>query len=216
MPPLTPELILLVGPGLLFVLAFAETSFPAGLVVPAGVALSVGAFLGSRGLLDLEEVVLYAGFGGLLGDSVGYWLGRRGAVRIRSSERALARIGRRYEGFTARHYRKSALVSVTLARTISFIRTLMPTTAGMSGMPYLRFLAFDTLGVLAWLTLYTAAGILAEGSWRVVSTWIGTGWALTVLLVSGGIWGVSRLRRSAATDEEPPSPTLAETGEGGR
>jgi membrane-associated protein len=195
MPALTPELILLLGPGLLFLLAFAETSLPAGLVVPAGVALSIGAFLGTRGLLELEDVVLYAGLGGLLGDSVGYWLGRRGAVRIRSSERLLARIGRRYEGFTARHYRKSALVSVSLARTISFIRTLMPTTAGMSGMPYLRFLAFDLLGVMAWLALYTTAGILAEGSWRVVSTWIGTGWAVTVLLISAAIWGASRLRR---------------------
>ncbi len=209
----SPDLLLVVGPGLLLVMAMAETSVPAGLLVPAGVALALGAFLASQGYLSLPWVVVAAGVGGLVGDSLGFWLGRKGFSRLLDSRGAAARMARRYEGLAARMYRRSPIVSVTLARTISFVRTLMPASAGMSGMTWPRFLVFDLLGVLAWLALYTAVGILAGESWKVASTLLGTGWAALLAGVALGAWILSRLRRPHPGEMELLEAALDGSGE---
>lgn len=195
MLPISPELLLVVGPGLLFLMAVAETSMPVGLLVPAGVALALGAFLATQGHLPFADVLVASGVGGLVGDSLGYWLGRSGFSRLLSTPGRVARTARRYEGLTARIYRGSPLVSVSLARTVSFVRTLMPASAGMSGMAYPRFLLFDVLGVLAWLALYAGVGILAGESWRVASTLLGTGWAALLVLLGVTGWVIARLHR---------------------
>ena len=209
----SPEFLLLAGPALLFLMAVAETSMPLGLLVPAGVALASGAFLASQGSLPIGTVLVAAGVGGLVGDSLGYWLGRTGFSRLLSVQGFVARTARHYERFTTRLYRKHALVSVSLARTISFVRTLMPATAGMAGMAYPRFLFFDVLGVLAWLALYAGVGILAGESWKAASTLVGTGWAglLVLLAVSG--WLLSRRRRRRGGITAVPESVVE--GEGG-
>jgi membrane-associated protein len=204
---LSPEVLLVAGPGLLLLMAAAETSMPVGLLVPAGVALALGAFMASQGYLTFSSVVVAAGVGGLLGDSLGYWLGRGGFYRRLSAPGIVVRMARRYERFAARLYRRRALVAVSLARTISFVRTLMPATAGMSGMTYPRFLLFDILGVLAWLTLYTSVGVLAGESWRAASTALGTGWAAILAILGLAGWALSRFRRRRTTGPailEPP------------
>lgn len=206
MDVLSPEVLLVAGPGLLLLMAAAETSMPVGLLVPAGVALALGAFMATQGYLPFSSVVVAAGVGGLLGDSLGYWLGRRGFSRLLSAPGVVARLARRYEGFAARLYRRPALVAVSLARTISFVRTLMPATAGMSGMTYPRFLLFDILGVLAWLILYTSVGVLAGESWRVASTVLGTGWAVILAILGIAGWGLSRFRRRGTTEPAIPAP----------
>ena len=65
------------GPWLLFVLAVLETCFVTGLVVPSGVATSVATVLALEGHLTLVPVLLAAGAGGAVGDSLGFWVARR-------------------------------------------------------------------------------------------------------------------------------------------
>jgi membrane-associated protein len=199
----SPDLLLVMGPGLLFVMALAETSVPAGLLVPAGVALALGAFLAWDGYLPVPAVLVASGTGALAGDSLGFWLGRRGGGRLVRVGGPVGRLIRRYEASTGRLYRKHPLTAVSLARTVSFVRTLMPATAGMSGMSYPRFLAFDVVGVVAWLALYVVVGILAGESWRLVSGVLGTGWAVLFLLAGLGAFVLHhrrQAREAAAAD----------------
>ncbi len=188
------ELLLRLGPLLLFVMAALETSIPLGLLVPAGVALSLGAFLSSEGILAWEGVVAASVGGALVGDSLGFWLGRRGSAAAHGDGFASRFFGR-YRAVTHRFYGKKPFVSVTLARTVSFVRTLMPTTAGLSGMTYLRFLAFDAAGIALWAILYISVGVFAGESWKVASGVLGTGWAI---LLAGALlvgWLAARRRR---------------------
>jgi dephospho-CoA kinase len=193
---LGPELLLLAGPGLLAVMAWLETSTPLGLLVPAGVALALGAFLAHQGVLSMPVVVLASGTGALAGDWTGYWLGRlRGRSVFHRAPGALGRLVRRYEAPTAATIQRRPFWSVTLGRTVSFVRTLMPAAVGRSGMPFGRFAFFDLIGISAWLVLYVSVGILAGASWRAASGVVGTGWALLLALVAVGAWVASRLRR---------------------
>ncbi len=193
----SPEFLLVLGPPLLFAMAMAETAIPLGLGVPAGVALSLASFLAMEGLLPWPGVLAAGALGALTGDSLGFWLGRRGSRLASRSSGFTARMVGRYGAVTKRIYGKSPLISVTLARTISFVRTLMPATAGMGNLTYPRFLAYDLCGVALWLALYVGVGVVAGESWKQASGILGTGWAL--LLVVGGTvaWLTARRHRSA-------------------
>jgi membrane-associated protein len=192
---LTPELLLLAGPGLLALMAWLETSIPLGLLVPAGVALALGSFLAHEGYLSLPWVIVAAGLGGMAGDWTGYWLGRTWKTSVfRWAPGVVGRLVRRYEAPTARVILARPLWAVSLARTVSFVRTLMPATVGRSGMPFGRFVVFDALGVAAWLALYVSVGIVAGASWRVASGLLGTGWALLLLVVIITLLVVGRIR----------------------
>ncbi|CAN5801312.1 hypothetical protein BH23GEM11_BH23GEM11_04610 [soil metagenome] len=191
----SPELLLLLGPGILALMAWLETSLPVGLMVPAGVALALGVFLARDGLLPLPTVILAAGAGGIAGDWTGYWLGRyRKTSVFQRAPGFVGRIARRYEVPTARVIQRRPFWSVTLGRTVSFVRTLMPAAVGRSGMTFPRFALYDLLGVAAWLTLYTAVGLLAGAGWQAASGLIGTGWALLLVLVGASAVVVGRLR----------------------
>jgi membrane protein DedA with SNARE-associated domain len=98
----------------------------------------------------------------------------------------VGRLAREYEIPTARVIQRRPFWSVTLGRTVSFVRTLMPAAVGRSGMTFPASCAYDLLGVAAWLTLYTSVGILAGASWQAASGLIGTGWAL--LFLAGRRW----------------------------
>ncbi|HKJ00857.1 MAG TPA: VTT domain-containing protein, partial [Longimicrobiales bacterium] len=78
--------------------------------------------------------------------------------------------------------------SVTLARLVSFVRTLMPLAAGISELGYRRFLAYDMAGVVAWGCLYVGIGILAGESWRAATRILGMGGALAMAGVVVFVW----------------------------
>lgn len=195
-----PEFLLVLGPGILFLMTFTETAVPAGFFVPAGVAVALGAFLAHRGLMPWEWVLAASTLGALAGDSAGYWLGRRGGGRLGTVPGRLGGIVRRWQGSAARVFRAHALFSVTLARTASFVRTLMPMSAGMGGVTYPRFLAFEIPGVALWLALYVGVGVLAGESWRVASGVVGGGWALVFALVGLAAWVLARRRRRSLVE----------------
>lgn len=205
------------GPWLLLVMAMAETAFVTGLVVPAGLATALGAFLAAEGALGLWSVAAAAGAGALLGDTCGFWLGRRCGRRLVEGDGWLRGLARRHEPRAARLFGRHPLYAVSFARVISFVRTLMPWMAGMSGLRYRRFLAYDLLGVGAWVAMYVACGYLAGRSWRWVSSALGTGWAVLFMVVGLAALLRSRRRtlRDPSTAQLAPSPETPGSGRGG-
>lgn len=185
-------------------MAVAETAFVTGLVVPAGVATSLGAFLASQGHFGLLEITLFAAAGALLGDSLGFWIGRKGGGRLRVRKGRLGELVGRQRARAGRLFDFHPLYAVSFARLVAFVRTLMPVTAGTSRMRYHRFVVYDLLGVAGWTAMYVAVGVLAGASWRRVSAWIGTGWAILFVVV--GLVACLVGRRRAAEESELPWP----------
>lgn len=192
------------GPGLLFLLAVGETSFVTGLVVPSGVATSIATVLAGQGILDYPDVALAALAGGWCGDSVGYWIGRRWGERLIPTEGRLGRRVRDAYDRAAPWLGRHPVYSVTVARLVSFVRTVMPLGAGASGIAYPRFLAFEAVGVTAWVAMYMAAGALAGEGWQRATSLLGAGW-LVVFAVAGVILWRRRSRRRVAGRGRPAS-----------
>lgn len=188
-------------------MAVLETSFVTGLVVPSGLATALATALALQGALALKPLILAALVGGVVGDSVGFWVGRTAGAGVLSPR---SRWGGLLEGrprdLGARMGRHP-FFSVTLARLVSFVRTLMPMAAGMSDLRYRTFLGYDLPGVLAWVSLYVGVGYLARESWQVAARILGLWGALAIVGVAVFLWwGLRRRgRRPDVLRGEEPS-----------
>ena len=148
------HLLLDYGLVLLFLLVAIES---AGIPLPGETALITAAVL-SRDHWGIEWVIVVAAAGAIVGDNVGYWLGRLGGRKLlnrfeltrRYSERALPPA----ERFFKRHGGKT----VFFARFIAFLRITAAWLAGISRMRWWQFLAWNALGGIVWAT---GIGLLA-------------------------------------------------------
>jgi len=190
------QLLPLYGPWLLFGLAVLETCFITGLVVPSGMATSFATALAVEGGVELGPMLVAAAAGGALGDTAGYWIGRKWGLRLMEGRGRLARVTRARHARLAEFFGRHPVYSVSVGRLISFARTVMPMAAGMSGLSYRTFLFYELFGLVSWLTLYTGIGLLAGENWEVVARWVGAGGA--ALFVVGGmvLWIVWQARRA--------------------
>lgn len=155
------------GPGVLLVTCLLETAVFAGLVLPVGALIAFAAMLASRGLMDPGQVAAAALVGALIGDQLGFVVGRwfiRGARPPRGG--GIARIWRGALTQTESLVRDRGLLGISVSRAIPFVRTLMPWFAGRSGVAWGRFVVYDFLGVLLWGSIYIGGGFLAGEGWR--------------------------------------------------
>ena len=195
------------GPWLLFVMAILETCFVTGLVVPSGVATSAATIIALEGGMPLPAVVVAAVSGGFVGDSVGFWIGHAWGERIlREDGRWRRMLGPRLdqaEELFGRH----PVYSVTVARLISFVRTVMPMAAGMSGLPYRRYLPYEVVGVVGWGAIYVTLGFAGREGWETATRYFGVGGAVAFVVFSLAAYLVIRRRRGALFASDGSSPT---------
>ncbi|MCP2636807.1 DedA family protein [Microbacterium sp. HD4P20] len=141
-----------------------ETSVLVGLVVPGDTVVIVAATAvasPTEGILLGITVVL----GALLGESIGFWLGRFLGPRIQHS-RLGRRIGEKNWQRSERYLRRRGGPAIFLSRFLPVLHSLVPLTVGMSGYPYRRFLAWTVPACLVWAALYISVASLAAGTYR--------------------------------------------------
>ena len=165
------------GPWLVGGMAMFETALIIGLVLPTEPTLVVATAFALQGHFSFASVVGAAVLGAALGDSTGFVVGRWGGPRILGGGGRLARMARRHQDRTLRLFEKHAGVSVSLARMVPFVRTLMPLVAGSSGVAYRRFLLFDFIGIAGWALLGLGIAYGGARSWEVGVDSVGLGWA---------------------------------------
>ncbi|NNK62268.1 MAG: hypothetical protein HKO98_03590, partial [Gemmatimonadetes bacterium] len=95
-------LIEVYGPGVLALLAFLETCFVTGVVVPSGMATAFATVLVLNGRLEFAEVAVAAVAGGFAGDVTGYWIGRRGGEHLREGRGMAAKALARHDASSGR------------------------------------------------------------------------------------------------------------------
>jgi membrane-associated protein len=141
-----------------------ETSVLLGLVVPGDTVAIVSATAVAS---PLEGVLLVAALvvGSLVGESVGFALGRHFGPAIRHS-----RLGRRLgEANWARaeaYLARRGGIAVFISRFLPVLHSLIPLTVGTSPMRYRTFLTWTTPACLLWATAYVSVGAAAAGSYR--------------------------------------------------
>lgn len=183
-------------------LVFAEAAIFVGFVLPGETAVVLGGVLASSGRLSLTWLLVLVVVAAVAGDTVGYEVGRHAGPRVLRS-RLLRRHQQRLDG--AREFlRRRGGTAVFLGRFTAFLRAAMPALAGVSGMPYLRFLCFNAAGGLVWGVGVALLGYFGGASYRKVEAALGRGSAvLFAVLLLGGLFVWHRRRR--ARDEPTPA-----------
>ncbi len=154
----------------------------AGLPIPGELLLLAFGMVAKDGHLDPLLGLAVAATAALVGDSVGYWLGRFGGTRL------LARLGRTPR-FTPGH------VSLVFGRFVIGARVLLAPLAGASRMPFPRFAAFDALGCSVWAGVFILIGYASglrletlQQGFRVVSVA-----SQAVLVAAVAAWVITRV-----------------------
>jgi membrane-associated protein len=184
-----------VGLPIVFVLIAIETM---GIPVPGETALITAGIVASRGHLSIEAVIVVAAAAAILGDNVGFAIGRRLGRRVLTAPGPLLHHRRRViavgEPFFDRHGPKA----VFLGRWVTGLRITAAWMAGVTRMPWPTFLFWNALGGIAWAT---SVGLLAYFVGHSAEKFIhlaGVGGAVVVVLGGLVLWFVLRLRRRKA------------------
>lgn len=184
--------------GLLFVEDF-------GVPAPGETVLIAAAVYAGAGRLDIVAVMAVAFVAAVLGDNVGYAVGRFGGRAL------VLRFGRyvflteerlnKAESFFQRHGGKI----VTVARFVEGLRQANGVIAGLSQMPWLRFLAFNMLGAALWVGLWATVGYTAGSHITTVYDQVSRyslGLLAAAVAVAVGLVVRHRLRRRARAGSE--------------
>lgn len=204
------ELVAVYGPWLLAVLAFLETVFVTGVVVPSGVATAFATALAGQGRMEVEAVAAAAVLGGFAGDVAGYWIGRRGGEALRHGDGMAARALARHDASTGRFLSGHPVFSVTVARLVAFVRTVMPVASGVARIPFPVYLLYEIPGLLLWAALYMAIGLVAGESWERATALVGGGWMVIFAVAGVVIW--LRARRSSSSSSAAAAAPGASSG----
>ena len=170
----------------------------AGVPVPGETALLGGAALAQFGRLSLFRVIVIAIAAAIIGDNLGFFVGRAGGralVARHGSKIGLnaARL-RQFDGFFERYGPQT----VFIARFVTGLRVVGAVLAGGSGMGWRPFLFYNALGAGVWSTAVAAAGYSLAYSWDTLERWVGASGVIALVLVALiGVFTFARWRRDS-------------------
>jgi membrane protein DedA with SNARE-associated domain/membrane-associated phospholipid phosphatase len=155
-----------------------------GVPLPGETILLAAGVLVQRGHLDLWDAIVFGILGAVMGDQIGYWVGREGGRRfvlhwgryLFISPERLARA----EAFFGRHGGKA----VFLARFFSGLRVFGALVAGTSRMRWGTFLIYNVLGGAVWVTGVVLLGYFLGSSLGLVERWLGRATLVLVALLA--------------------------------
>ncbi|WP_323096416.1 DedA family protein [Intrasporangium sp. YIM S08009] len=180
---------------------FAEDAIFVGFIIPGETVAILGGVAASLGHVPYAAVLLVVVLAAVVGDSVGFEVGRHlggRVVQLRAFDRHRDRIDNAQE-FLGRR----GGIAVFLGRWTAFLRAVMPALAGMSRMHYPTFLAWNAAGGIAWGATVVTIGYVAGRSYAKVEGYLGRGAAIVVaalVVVAVVVWQVKR-HRAERSDE---------------
>lgn len=148
-------------------IVFAETGLFVGFFLPGDSLLFVAGIIlatttpepFSSNLLNLPYWIALISAAAVIGNMVGYWLGRRsGHLWFERKETWFFK--RKYLVQAHDFYEKKGSLAIIAGRFLPIVRTFAPLVAGIVKMSYKKFLSYSIVGALAWVVSMTMAGYL--------------------------------------------------------
>ncbi len=122
----------------------------AGAWLPGETALIAAAIYASNGHLAIEGVIAVAAAAAIIGDNIGYWIGREGGRRLLYKWSVTARFADRVMPPAERFFERHGGKAVFLARFFGGVRVTGAWMAGMTRMTWWRFLFWNAAGGIVW------------------------------------------------------------------
>jgi len=173
----------------------------AGVPVPGETVVLAASFASAHGSLSLGIVIVVAAVAGVVGDNIGFVVGRRFG-------RALLERGGRWVFLTPERltlmdafFTRFGPAAVAIARFVTGVRVVAALAAGVSHMRWRTFLCFNILGAVLWASAVSVAGYALGHGYKQIARWLGgagVAIVLTALVVVAAAWLVRRLQHRIA------------------
>ncbi|MCX6753176.1 MAG: DedA family protein [Candidatus Nomurabacteria bacterium] len=155
----------------IFLAVFAESGLFFGFFLPGDSLLFTAGVFASAGYLNFSFLFLGAFICAFLGDTVGYWTGKKFGQKIFSRPDSFF-FNKKNLDKTQKFYDKYGKKTVTIARFVPIVRTFAPIMAGTAQMKYKDFLSFNILGGFFWTSIMLLTGYFLGHSIKNIDTYI--------------------------------------------
>ena len=143
-------LIEVVGLFGVFAIIFAETGFLFGIFFPGDSLLFTAGLFAALGKIDLLTLIIGSMFFAILGDSVGYYTGRKFGTTLFKREDSIF-FKKSYLDKAKSYFNRYGAMAIIIARFVPGVRTITPMVAGSVEMNYKSFLFCNIIGAIIWV-----------------------------------------------------------------
>ncbi len=141
---------------------FAETGLFFGFFFPGDSLLFTAGILASQGVFDIYTLLIFCTIAAILGDSVGYWSGKKYGRRLFERDAGFFFKKKRIHD-AEKFYEKYGKYTIVIARFVPVIRTFAPIVAGIGKMDYKTFISYNIFGGIFWVFSVTLLGYIFGG-----------------------------------------------------
>lgn len=142
---------------LLFLIIFCETGLVVTPFLPGDSLLFAAGTFAALGSLNLTWLAVTLSIAAVAGDTVNYWIGSAAGPKVFASGKSRW-LNRDHLHRTHEFYERYGGKTIIIARFVPIIRTFAPFVAGIGSMTYPRFIAYNVIGGIAWILIFTLGG----------------------------------------------------------
>jgi membrane protein DedA with SNARE-associated domain len=185
---------------ILFLIVAAESS---GVPLPGETALITTGVLASQGHFAIEWVIVVAAAAAIIGDNIGYWIGREGGTKILAKWAFTRRLRDKYMPPTKRFFEKHGGKTIFFARFIAVLRVFGAWIAGITHMPWWRFILWNAAGGICWALLVGLVSYyLGHAAADAIQRWGLIGFGIAAVLAILLFVGIHYLSKRVVREED--------------
>jgi membrane-associated protein len=197
------ELIRAGGAPLICAIVFVETGFFVGFFLPGDSLLVTAGVLSAGDVIPLKWLLLPVMLCAIVGDQIGYWIGRAAGSALYRKEDSLffrrSHLQRAHD-----FYEKYGGRAVILARFVPIVRTFCPPVAGAARMSYAKYLLYDIFGGIFWVGAMILGGYSLGRTIPNISQRIH--YVILVVIILSLLPAIISIWRSRRAEQTPAAP----------
>jgi membrane-associated protein len=169
-----------------------------GIPSPGETALVLAAVLASQGKLSIVLVIVIGSAAAIIGDNIGYFLGRRLGREVLTAPGPLYHRRTKLISIGDRFFDRHGSKAVFLGRWVAIVRIAAAWLAGINHMKFIHFFFWNALGGITWATTFALVGYFGgtAAANAIEKFGIYAGIALGVAIIAGLVWLKVRERRA--------------------
>jgi membrane-associated protein len=182
--------------GILFLIIFCETGLVVTPFLPGDSLLFAAGALAANPAMGLNVFILWGVLmvAAIVGDTVNYWIGQAVGTRVFKDDAKVLKTA--YLRKTEEFFEKYGGKTIIIARFMPIVRTYAPFVAGASRMNYSKFILYNVVGALLWVTSLLAAGFFFGNVPFVKNNFETVVVAIIVLSILPGVFEYVKHRRA--------------------